>query len=334
MTYNPALDGLRAVAVFVVLAFHADAPFAGGGFVGVDLFFVLSGLLITTILKQEHDARGGIGLARFYWRRALRLYPTLLLVLAAFLMVSPSVWPDLPAWRYAAMAAFYVSDYTRAFLGEPVVLSYTWSLSVEEHFYLLWPLVLPLLLRRRNPVFVLAVAYLVSTVWRIVNYSWLGWDATYFRFDTRMSGLILGCMLAFLPAAKPRYTALALAAFIIAVAVPALHRPIGLIGSITLAELGSAGLVLYAVSDKGRTGFLAAPALVYVGRLSYGIYLWHFPLAYFLRGWMPWEQALVFTAAFATAAAALTYHLVDMPLRAYRDGVMRTSQRSVARPDG
>jgi peptidoglycan/LPS O-acetylase OafA/YrhL len=321
MKYNPALDGLRAIAVFAVLAFHAGAPLAGGGYVGVDLFFVLSGFLITTILMQEQAATGRIAVGRFYWRRALRLYPTLLLVLAAFLVASPYLWPELPAWRYAAMAALYVTDYTRALLGEPEVLSYTWSLSVEEHFYLLWPLVLPIVLRQRRPVMVLAAAYLVATIWRVGNYHWLGWDATYFRFDTRLSGLILGCLLAMLSPFTSRYTPLAVLALIVAVAVPSFHVPAGLTGVLLLAEGGAVGMVIYACSVRGRASFLAAPALAYLGRLSYGIYLWHFPVVYWLRERFDWTTTLVATAVIAVALAAATYHFIDVPLQRYRRGL-------------
>ncbi len=318
MQYNPALDGLRAIAVLAVLAFHAGAPLAGGGYVGVDLFFVLSGFLITSILAKEQAATGRIAVARFYWRRALRLYPTLLLVLAAFVIASPHLWPELPAWRYAAMAALYVTDYTRALLGEPEVLSYTWSLSVEEHFYLLWPLVLPIVLRQRRPVMVLVVAYALATIWRVANYHWLGWDPTYFRFDTRLSGLILGCLLAILPAVTSRYTPLAVLAMVVAVAVPSFHEPAGLAGVLVLAEAGAVGMVVYARSEKGCASLLAAPAIAYIGRLSYGIYLWHFPLVYWLRDRFDWAPTLAMTAIASMVLAAASYHFIDVPLRRYR----------------
>src|SRR5687768_11060779 len=136
MRYMPELDGLRALAVCAVLAFHAGAPMAQSGYLGVDLFFVLSGFLITSILVAEHERSGTIAVGRFYVRRALRLYPSLLLMLAVFVVVAPLLWPELPAARYALWSALYLSDYTRALIGEPEVLSYTWSLSVEEHFYL------------------------------------------------------------------------------------------------------------------------------------------------------------------------------------------------------
>lgn len=317
MRYYPALDGLRALSVMAVLAFHAGAPFAGAGYLGVDLFFVLSGFLIASILRDEQMRAGHINVVRFYLHRALRLYPTLLLMLVAFLVTAPHLWPELPAWRYAAWAALYLSDYARAFLGEPVVLSYTWSLSVEEHFYLLLPLVLPAIIRTGRPAKVLAIAWVVATLWRIGNYAWLGWEPTYFRFDTRTSGLILGCLLAFWKPDVSHYRRHAGVLLVALIPLPIFHAWQGLTLATTAAEIGSAVLILSAVSG-GAWAWLQARWLAYIGRLSYGIYIWHFPLIYVLREQLPWNLTLLLTTAFSVAAAAATYHWVDVPLRRLR----------------
>lgn len=316
--YMPALDGLRGLAILAVIAYHAGAPFAGTGYLGVDLFFVLSGFLITGLLTAELRSTGSIALGRFYWRRALRLYPTLLLMVVGFLIAAPMVWPELPAWRYAMWAMLYLSDYSRALLGEPIVLSYTWSLSVEEHFYLVWPLVLPIIIRFRHPLQLLMACYILATAWRILNYSWLGWDAAYFRFDTRLSGLILGGVLALW---RPQMNCPAWpAAVIIAVlmALPSTHNWTGIAVGMPLAEGASALLVLAAATNERRVAWASWPPLIYLGRLSYGMYIWHFPMIYWLRDNYTWEVALTGATAFAFVMAAATYHLVDLPLRQYR----------------
>src|SRR4051812_5944530 len=139
LRYNPALDGLRAVAVVLVIADHCSVPIFNQGYFGVDLFFVLSGFLITRLLTDEIDATGQIDLSRFYLRRLLRLTPPLLLFLAAYLLIAPSLWPQVDFASHArdvALVAFYLSDYSQAFWHNPKVMIHTWSLSVEEHFYL------------------------------------------------------------------------------------------------------------------------------------------------------------------------------------------------------
>ena len=201
LRYNPALDGLRAVAIALVIADHCHVPGFDGGYFGVDLFFVLSGFLITRLLVDEFDAAGQIDLPRFYLRRLLRLAPPLLLLLAAYLVIAPMIWPQYGLWshiRDAALAGFYLSDYGRAFWHYPIALQHTWSLSVEEHFYLIWPFAVLLLARieLRWRIAGLFGIYLIATAWRIFEYESSGWVATYFRFDTRMSGLICGALLA------------------------------------------------------------------------------------------------------------------------------------------
>ena len=175
---------------------------AGGGFLGVDFFFVLSGFLITSILLNEHDTQGSIRLPAFYLRRAQRLMPALLLTIALFLAASSAAWPKYheTSGRDALLTALFLSDYGKAFWGMPVVLQHSWSLSVEEHFYLLWPLALIFLVRRLSPlglVKAIIALFFAATVWRIACI-WLGqdWTQIYYRFDTRMTGLIAGALIA------------------------------------------------------------------------------------------------------------------------------------------
>lgn len=161
--------------------------------------------MITRLLAEEIDVLGKINLWGFYLRRLLRLAPPLLLLLAVYLAIAPRLWPQFSLWEHirdAALAGLYLSDYARAFWDNPKILQHTWSLSVEEHFYFIWPFVVLLLARIefRWRIACLFGLYLLATAWRIFEYEGLGWAATYFRFDTRMSGLIFGALLAtFLP---------------------------------------------------------------------------------------------------------------------------------------
>lgn len=326
-----ALDGIRALAILPVLAIHSSAPFGLGGQIGVDIFFVLSGYLITSLLASEFRAHGQIDVLAFYKRRAVRLYPTLLLMLAAFLVVAPFAWPGLPALHYAAIAATYLTDYVRAFGGIEVV-AHTWSLAVEEHFYLLWPLVVPLLLRHRNPIRVLCLAYVLATIWRFANYEWLGFDHAYYRFDTRLSGLILGSTLALglrfkqqLPAVVP-WSILAIGA------LTTWHttRQWTAMVSIVIAEWVSAALILAATAGARGTSLLACRPIAYLGRLSYGIYLWHLPIMALLTPRYGWLTSLVVGSASGIALAALTYHFVDLPIRRFRERHQRSTPSAAA----
>lgn len=196
-----ALDGLRAVAVLLVLAFHARVPGLQGGLLGVDVFFVLSGYLITRLLLQEHAERGRIDVAAFYGRRLRRLYPALLLMLGAYSVWAPWAFQHraIEHGRDALLAVLYLADYARAFWQAPVVLQHTWSLAVEAHFYLLWPAVLIGLLRLppTRRVQVLLLLYLAALAWRSHNMlSVRDWAGVYYAFDTRLAGLLLGALAA------------------------------------------------------------------------------------------------------------------------------------------
>lgn len=320
MSYNPALDGVRALSILAVLLFHCEVPGAGGGFVGLDVFFVLSGYLITSLLTAEHR-HGGIEIGRFYARRALRLYPTLLLMVAVYVGLAPVLWPADNRWLSAVLAALYVYDYALAFWPVGYTIGHTWSLGVEEKFYLLWPLALPLLLRTKHPVAWLVCLFLLVTGWRYaVAYTW-NWSQAYFSFDTRMSGILLGAIAALtrLKVSGPALAA-ACAALLVLMVLPSLptsDQTEAVTLRITLAELSAFVLICHAAAND-RSPLLASRPMVYIGRLSYGIYLWHFPMALLLRDTQPLWITLGVTAAFSFTMAAICLHLVDTPLRTWR----------------
>ncbi|MDR6890339.1 MULTISPECIES: acyltransferase family protein [Variovorax] len=320
MPYNPALDGVRALSILAVVLFHCELPGAQGGFIGLDVFFVLSGYLITSLLAAEHR-HGGIGIGRFYARRALRLYPTLLLMVAVYVGLAPILWPADDRWLSAVLAALYVYDYALAFWKLAYTIGHTWSLGVEEKFYLLWPILLPLFLRTRHPVRWLVSAFLAVTTWRyFVAMHWT-WPQAYFRFDTRMSGILLGAIAALVHVRVSKHAlAAACMALLVLMALPSLptsNQTEAVTLSITLAELSAFVLICYA-AEHGRATFLASPPMVYIGRLSYGIYLWHFPLVLLLRDTQPLWITLSGTFAFSFTMAAICLHLVDMPLKRWR----------------
>ena len=173
--HRRALDGLRGVAVLAVLGFHGGVPFMRGGFLGVDVFFVLSGFLITSLLYEEWRRTGAIRLRAFYMRRVLRLLPALILLLLALTIYAIWLpWPDQRA-RLRAEIAFtllYVANWALAFRLVPDLgfLAHAWSLAIEEQFYLVWPLALLLLLRSgvRLPrvIALVMLAIVASAAWR------------------------------------------------------------------------------------------------------------------------------------------------------------------------
>jgi peptidoglycan/LPS O-acetylase OafA/YrhL len=330
--YNPALDGLRALAIALVFADHCHVPGFDAGFFGVDLFFVLSGFLITGLLVDEIDARGSIDLLGFYLRRLLRLGPALLLVLAAYLAVAPVIWPQYGLWshiRDVALTVSYLSDYGRAFWNNPIMLQHTWSLSVEAHFYFIWPFAM-LLLARIEPRWrlpALFCLYLLATAWRIYEYDSLGWAATYFRFDTRMSGLICGSLLAIYLPRMGRisdkkaniYGVFATITLVLCVSLGFWRDPWSLVWLTPLAQRAAAGLLISASAQNSWVSWtLSARPLVAIGIISYGVYLWHYPAAVFFRSFLPWYDAVPLVLIFSFTAATASYFFVERPLQRYR----------------
>ncbi|QIO88471.1 acyltransferase [Stenotrophomonas rhizophila] len=322
MKYVAGLDGLRAIAMLVVLAFHARVSGMEGGYLSVDLFFVLSGYLITRILAEQHSVTGRIALGDFYVRRLRRLYPALLFFLAAYLVFAPLAFPKMEHHvRDAAVAAVYLSDYGFAFWRIPWLLQHTWSLSVEEHFYLAWPIALILILKlpeRWHVRTILGLA-IVATLWRWhITFTVDQWQQPYYRFDTRLSGLLLGSAVGIWRPKVPRLAPfVGVAMLLVAMSMAIAKHPAGLRQWMTAAEVGSILLVLSA----DRISFLAWSPLVWIGKLSYGIYLWHYPFVYWLRrhdviGW----EAFALAGSGAVLCAAISYYTVEAWAKARRSG--------------
>jgi peptidoglycan/LPS O-acetylase OafA/YrhL len=295
MSRRPALDGLRAFAVLAVMAFHTS-PAAHGGFIGVDVFFVVSGYLITTLLLREWSRTGRVDLRLFYLKRALRLGPALLfmLVLAVPLMLtSLKSTMGMPVWVAVTSAVFYVANWANVFVSTGTgPITHTWSLSIEEQFYLIWPLVLIAVLARRGrpPVRTLAALTVVVVVAR-----WICWDLTkgdwlYYATTSHSDGLLIGALLAIVLARRPGDAP-----------VPAWSMPAAWVGGLGLLGLmatlhinGNAtfeyGLLLAAVfsalvvqhlalaTDGLMVRVLSLRPLVTIGMVSYGLYLFHFPI--------------------------------------------------------
>ncbi|MEU6348991.1 acyltransferase [Streptomyces sp. NPDC047072] len=340
------LDGLRTLAVALVLVYHAEPGLLPGGSVAVDLFFTISGFVITRLLLAEYARTGTVALLPFYRRRWLRLVPALLAVCAVCVAVgaATSLSGFDNAWQAAGLAATFVVNIVRAaqpdsYSGITGPLGHTWSLGVEEQFYLLWPVFLLVLLRRvraRTVLICTAVLCLLPVLWR-----WYLWnpDAAhriYNGTDTRADELLAGALVAVALArlrsddprlarlrtwagrlALPALGLLALVAWRVPVtgdagAFTAGWYTVGFLAVATVSATLVAGLELR--PDSRLSGVLALKPLSWVGRnLSYGMYLWHYPVLRLL-GSLGMEQGkLAATVVLTTLMALLSYYLIEAP---------------------
>lgn len=345
-THWPALDGLRALSVLAVVMLHAGSRFGRGGDTGVDVFFVLSGFLITAILLREHDRSGRIRLSAFYRRRFLRLFPALALLLAcltAYFLARPSGlgWDTIHAIPVTLLYVMnWVAVATDMHIG---VLGHTWSLAVEEQFYLIWPVCLWLALRRgastRALVTIAGAGVAAGTLWRAwLFHSGQGWSHVSLGSDTRGDALLLGCLAGTLVIrSRPwllrhqawlRPAAWAAAAVLCLVTIVGLDHSSKVYGGWSLVHLAAAVLILQLVLlPRGavhRT--LSRRPLVLLGRISYGVYLWQTPLILLIKDqWptMPARAVLPVSLLATLACASASYVLVERPLLKFKSESLR-----------
>ena len=337
--FRKDIEGLRAIAILTVVAFHAGIPGFGGGFVGVDIFFVLSGYLITGLLVREHSVAGRISITRFYARRARRLLPAAALVgitsmvLAAFIY---SPLEQMPFTSSAAAAAAYVSNLWFATKGLDYLNPYsefdpflhTWSLAAEEQFYLLWPLLIGVVayggLKRSRLIFSLGAVCLVSfavSLWLMsVAQPW-----AFFGSPARAWEFAFGGAVWLMRAPAPHWrrlgTLLAVAGIGgILAAATGFDRYTPFPGTAVLLPVVGTGMLLYAgqhFSGSRPLELLALSPMQFVGRLSYSWYLWHWPILLFAVAVFG-ELALgsrVLAMVVALVLALLSHVLLERPVR-------------------
>ena len=324
MKYEPSLDGLRAVAIIFVFLDHAWESTFPGGWAGVDIFFVLSGYLITTLLANEFSETGAIDYRNFYVRRALRLWPAfavfLLVVVIEISWTAPNIW----SFGAVAMSSVYMMNWNRAFLWwSEYKLGHTWSLAMEEQFYLLWPALLAFIFFRRAIWCVLAMIIFMVT-WRcFLALNGATPERTYNGFDTHGDALLIGCLLALLVRRTPDLTIKLSGMWLVAsgglLAILLLAPVLNVVtqtAGLSIAALLSAILVASLRHETPLRWFLSLVPLVYIGRISYGFYLWHPPIVLGLSkyGTMGKLAALMLSLGVASAS----YHWIELPFLALK----------------
>jgi peptidoglycan/LPS O-acetylase OafA/YrhL len=342
------------VAILAVLAFHLDPRWLPGGFLGVDVFFVISGFLITTLLVRERTRSGRIDLWGFWTRRARRLLPALLVLVPSVILLARLVEADLLVGirRQAVGALTFSSNWLEIAAGSdyfhstaPQLLMNLWSLAVEEQFYLVWPLVALALLRfapsaKVRTGFAAALA-LSSAVLMATRFdASLGATRVYYGTDTHLMGLMLGAALAFAWAAphrawtstarwqRVRVPVVALAGGTLVALMLLLDEsnPLTFRGGLLVASLATTVLVLGVVERPTplRT-VLALPVLRWIGERSYGLYLWHWPVILIVEADLSWAArgsehylwSRLWCVAVTVAIADLSYRLIETPVRTH-----------------
>jgi peptidoglycan/LPS O-acetylase OafA/YrhL len=326
----PALDAIRATAVMLVIVYHFDVPYVNGA-VGVEMFFVLSGFLITWVMLRERDRTGGISLTGFYWRRTLRIFPAFYAYLAFAVTIEIVRGRSVPLTEFYS-AAFYLQNYFAAIAHPPAsFVSHTWSLAIEEQFYLIWPVVFAMAALSRRLVPALLMCIPLIWVYRAgLHASGVGQAYIYHAFDARLDHLMIGCLAAL-----------------------ALHRQLwgemwrrlcanAYVPLITILLLAASSLMdLRSTSYRNVLGFTVEPILMavllvqlvmfhghrlwrwvnaapvrFVGRLSYSLYLYQQITLSVPDRWFGPEPTLIkFIAAVGVtfAFACGSYYLIERP---------------------
>jgi peptidoglycan/LPS O-acetylase OafA/YrhL len=346
----PALDGLRAVAVFVVISYHAGVMQGVPGDLGVTLFFVLSGFLITWLLAKEFAATGSISIRTFYARRALRIFPAYYVFILFSLAVDTA---QGHRWSRGliAVAFAYLVNYYNAFLGHPTTsVAHAWSLAVEEQFYLLWPLACLALLRRSRNTAAHGVAIVIVAVvvWRSILDLFLHAPVSYLynAFDTRCDSLAIGCFLAlsletrWFHLAREKLQSSALLPLVTLALIwlshhfgtSAYHYTVGM--TVDAGLLAVFMVQMLGLSARSLWSWLDHPVARWLGRISYPSYLYHqWGLSVGTRLVPHAPQLLVFAVGYAATLCFAwgSYRIVERPFLAIKDWLFSSP---VSPPEG
>ena len=379
--YMPALDGLRALAVAAVVLYHLNVPQLPGGYLGVDVFFVVSGFLITALLLAELDRWGSVDLAAFWIRRARRLLPALFVVMGAVVayaqfLAQPAQRAQLRGdglatllyysnWRFIYAGESYFAQY-----GDPSPLRHTWSLAIEEQWYFVLPLLMTGLaalglFRRRALAVSFGAGAVLSAAWAAHLYNPdVDPSRVYYGTDTRVQGLLTGaCLAAVLghrawgaraavPTTPSQY--LKVGPWTVRLGGPLLIQHLAMLGAVILAAamallpessswlyqggflvvaIASAAIIMAIRGPGPLTTLLSLPPLRWLGRISYGVYLWHWPIIVILSPERTGLQGItlgLFRIAMTLGISELSYRFVELPVR--RGRLRALSARRVLRP--
>ncbi|MEO5951129.1 MAG: acyltransferase, partial [Chloroflexia bacterium] len=348
LKYLPALDGLRAIAVIGVLLYHAELPLFKGGFLGVDVFFVISGYLITSLLLGEWNQSGKVDLRSFWLRRARRLLPALFLLLGVVLVFAVFFLHDEVArLRSDAIAAFgYVTNWYLIFnqqsyfetMGRPSLFQHLWSLAVEEQFYLLWPILFVLLMKfaQRFALLIVIAGALASTLLMALVYSPdIDPSRVYYGTDTRAAALLVGVALAYLLGRgsilgsllsrlnwlREVIGAMALATVLVFFVLADESEPFLYLGGFIVLEIIVAVLIA-SIALPGASfvhRVLGSNVPKWLGLRSYGIYLWHWPVFMVTRSRVDVDidgvALFILRIAITLVLAEISYRFVETPIR-------------------
>jgi len=318
-SHIPALDGIRAVSVLIVILYHGGVEWVPGD-LGVSVFFVLSGFLITWLLFKEEDRTGYVSIKSFYIRRILRIFP------AYYVFLAVSIGFDYVRgyrWDHALIysGVFYVTNYYNALHGHPpTAIAHAWSLAIEEQFYLLWPFLF-LMFRRRKEFLICAIVTVL--LWRTYLYGFRGVSTAYVynAFDTRFDNLAIGCLLATLlhsgkfprlllnPSNPVALLTLGLLVVSRSFSSQLYHYTLGFTVDALLISIVVVQAIL--LQDSSLWRWLEHPVIRYIGTISYPMYLYHIwgiGAALRLHVW-PLPTAIVITVLLATGS----YYLIEKP---------------------
>lgn len=335
----PMIGGMRAIAVFLVIIFHSGFERVPGG-LGVLVFFVISGFLITWLLLKENTRNGTVSLSRFYARRSLRIFPAFYAYALIAIVLMAVLHKQIP-WASVVPSLFYVENYFQAWYGDPgTAFSHSWSLGIEEQFYLFWPLLF-VAIRKRLDLLIRVPAVIIVCVWvyrAILKFGFHVWQGYFYEaFDTRLDHLLIGCLLAILlyfardhPAwnlicERPWVTGVTVALLVLSVLAEDRYHDVyrDSVGFI-VNPLLCACLIPQLISIRGNwlARWLEWPAVRYLGSISYSLYLYQQivlqPVAKMLSK-TPFALQMLGSIAVLIAVSSGSYFFIEKPFLRLKD---------------